>query len=453
MNILFSIVGFLIAVSVLILIHECGHFFVARSFKVKVMRFSIGFGKPFLTWRGKQSQIEYAIAPFLIGGYVKFLDSNEAEVAAEELPRAFDKKPTWQRFLIIAAGPITNLIFALLAFWLMFVVGVQSPKPIIGRVLPHSIASVAGMHAGEEIIRVGKKATASWQDVMFALLSKIGDQGRLLFQTQLSPMTPPNSYQLDLNRWQVDQLHPDPIGDFGMIPFHPIAPPIIGNLDKKGPAAKAGLLKGDVILAIDGKHVNNWDEFIEVIAKHPEQKLVVKFRRGGKVWSIPVIAGWKFAEGWKKRGYFGVASITVHWPKESLRENKYSLLRSVGPSFAQAWSFIDINAVILGKLIAGKISLRVLGGPISIFSASGAALSHGIEVYIGFLAVLSLTLAFINFLPLPALDGGYLVILLVEAIIRRPVPPRVQWLIFRLGMILFLLLIVQATINDLARLF
>ncbi|MCL5260167.1 MAG: RIP metalloprotease RseP [Gammaproteobacteria bacterium] len=453
MHILWQIFGFLFAIFFLVLIHEYGHLIVARWFKVKVLRFSIGFGKPFYIWHSKKDKTEYALAPFLLGGYVKLLDSREDPVKLQDLHLAFDHKPILQRALIICAGPCANIIFALLAFWLMFVIGIKTPKPIIGKVITHSIAAEAKVKPKEEIIRVDNKRVFSWQDVLVAMLARVGDSGKMTLQTQINPIMPVNTYSLELANWQFDSYQPDPLTDLGIEPYHPIALPIIGGIAKKSPAAAAGLRIDDKIVAINEKRISNWDDVNHFIQGHPNETLQMKILRQNHLLEIKVNAAWRYGSGWKKIGFIGIRSQKIAWPEDMLLYQKYSPYKAIAPAYREAWSLVSLNGIVLKKLVLRKISLRVLGGPISIFQASSQALEQGAVVFFGFLAMISLTLALINILPLPGLDGGYLLLFLTEAIRRKPLAPNTQQLILRLGLILLMLILVQATINDLMRIF
>ncbi|EKE00735.1 MAG: hypothetical protein ACD_21C00285G0029 [uncultured bacterium] len=445
--------SFLFAVLVLVLIHESGHFLVARLFKVKVERFSIGFGKPFYTWKNKKSGTKYALAPILLGGYVKLLDTRETKISSPNQHLAFDHKPILQRMAIILAGPMANIIFAFFALWLMFLIGFKLPKPIIGKIIPNSIASHANMRSGEKIITIDKHKTNNWEEVIIAMLARLGNTDYLSITTQSSPKLETKNYQLNLINWNIDSYEPNPLKDFGIVRYTPPVPPIINNISWNSPASKSGLQKNDRIISIDGQPVNNWEDFIDLIKKSPEKQINLLLKRDGKTINLTTTTGWKFGPKWKKVGFLGVGSLPIAWPDQMLREYKYTMW----PAFSKAWHktglFVDLNKIIFDKLFTGKLSFRVLGGPISIFAASGQALGQGFTMFLGFLAIISLSIALINLLPLPGLDGGYVILLLIEAITHRPISIRIQTLILRLGIILMVTLFLQVTINDLMRFF
>lgn len=451
MLIILKIFAFLFAIFILVLVHEFGHFWVARRSGIKILKFSIGFGKALYTWLGKDGT-EYILAAIPLGGYVKMLDTRETKVSVHERQFAFDYKPIWQRLLVVLTGPVVNLLFAFLVFWLLFVVGITVPKPIIGKITPHSIASQAGLLRGAEIIAVDGKNVTDWQQVVLTIFSRIGDRGNLIVKTTTG-LAPNNTYFLNIDTWKLDSFQPDPLLALGIIPYHPLAPAIIGKIMPKSPAAVFGLQVNDRVISIDRQRISDWEEFIEQIKKYPAQQINLLIKRDGQLLSRTVTTDWKFGEGWGKIGYLGVGSLPTKWPEEILQHQQYSPLYALFPALSQTWSMFDFNGVALTKLITGKISFHVLGGPITIFQSASAALNAGIVVYFGFLAILSVMLAFVNLLPIPGLDGGHVLFLAIEAVLRRPISVRTQVLVFRLGMILLVLIMVQATINDLMRIF
>jgi len=430
MDIIFNIIIFLFAIFILVLVHEFGHFWTARRLGIKVERFSIGFGKPIWRHLGKDG-VEYVISPILLGGYVRLNDES------------YNQKPVWRRILVMLAGVTGNVILAILLFWLMFTIGIKSPKPIIGQIIPNSIAYRAGLKPGSEIRNIDKYIVYNWQNVAIAIISRLGDKGYLVI----------NSYNLDLSNWVVDKLNPDPILSLGIKPYHPFIPPIINKVEKNSPAEKIGLQPRDRILAINGKEIKDWLDFIKYVQKRPHKKLNLTIQRANKPIELSGITGSKLGRGWKKIGYLGVGSLPVKWPPDKIREQNYSVFNALPVALKQTHQLLNFNVVVLTKLITGKISIHVLGGPITIFSASETAFKQGLMAYIGFLALLSIMLAFINILPIPGLDGGNCLFLLIEAFIRRPISPIIQGFVLRLGMIVLAILIFIALGNDLLRIF
>lgn len=430
--------------------HEYGHFFVARRFGVKVLRFSIGFGKKIFSWRGKDDT-EYVIAMLPLGGYVKMLDSREMEVSPRDQQFAFDKKKVWQKFLIIIAGPITNVIFAFFAFWLIFVLGFDLPKPIIGKILPDSVAERAGLAAGDEITFIANRKVSNWQQVMIPVLSNIGNDISLSFTTSSNGKS--STHLLHLADWRLNELQPNPIKDLGIEPYHPPILPIIDEVERGSPADQVHLQKGDVILAVDGKVIHTWEELVADMQFKEKQTINLTIARGQKIFHVNPVLGWRFGRNWQKVGYLGIAPQKVDWPQDKMQKYKYSASGAIKPTWQQIWDFSVFNYIIIGKLFTGKVSFHVLGGPITIFQSASTAFAEGLIVYIGFLAILSLMLALINLLPLPGLDGGYAIFFIIELLRRKPISVAAEALILRLGLIILILIMFQATINDLMRMF
>ena len=442
------IIAFVVAVFILVLVHECGHFLAARCCNVKVERFSLGFGKPLYKWRRNESGTEYVIAPILLGGYVKFLDTRETK---QQCANAFDRKPILQRLVIIMAGPIANVLLAMVMFWVINIHGFVLPKPIIGKIMSNSIASLTAMQPGQEIIAIDQRKTSSWEDVIVGLFARLGDNTNLHITTR--SLTQTHTYNLKLKNWHSDTYAPNPLLDFGIVPYTPKVLPIINDVVKNSPAEKFGLLKNDRIIAVAGKRINNWEDFIKLVQQYPEQKLQLQLIRAGKAINLTVLTDWKFGVGLQKIGFLGVGSLPIVWPKSMLREYKYAPWPALKVAWQKILLYVDLNYIVFSKLITGKISFNILGGPISIFTASGQALGQGLIMFLKFLAIISLSLALINLLPLPGLDGGYIILLLIEAIMRKPLSMRLQLLILRLGIIFFVVLILQVTLNDLQRMF
>lgn len=450
---LFDILIFVITISFLVLVHEYGHYLAACIFKVRVLRFSIGFGKPFYKHINKKNKTEFCLSPILIGGYVKMLDSRETQVKLEDIPFAFDHKPILQRAAIIFAGPLANILFALFAFWMMFVIGVKIPKPIIGKIVPNSIASTAKMQAGEEITKIDNLATKTWQEVLIGMLFHVGNKDTIKIKTQISPLAPSKTYALDLTNWQLNPLKPDPLESIGIEPYHPILPPIIGEVEKDSPAWLAGLKKNDKVISINNVKIFSWDDVIQNISDLPDKTLAIEILRQGEIKKISAVTTWKFGSGWKKIGFLGIQSLPVKWPEQALMERKFNLFNAILPTLQESYIFSALNIVVLSKLISGKLPLKILGGPISIFQASMQASKQGLVLFIGFLALISLTLALVNLIPFPGLDGGYFIFLLIEGIFRIKISIEIQSLIIKIGMLALIILFLQVSINDVIRIF
>lgn len=449
LHLLIAIIGILITILLVVGVHEFGHFIVARWVGVKVIRFSIGFGKSLYHWYGK-SGTEYVIAAIPLGGYVKMVDENEESVAKEDLPFAYNRQPFLKKFAIVAAGPVFNLIFAFLIYWALFVIGFTNVVPVIGKIAPKSIAAEAGMKPQQQIVNVNDRATSNWVSIVITLLTQVGNTQHLTMTTKDIATQKIESYHLDLTRWKLNNLKPDPLDSLGIVPYEPEVPAIVGEIKPNSPAASQ-LKVGDKILAVNEIVINHWQNLMAIVDKHPETVLNFKIERHGKISDVAIKTDFTRDMFFKKHGVLGI-SADFKWPKDLLHLNKYGPIEALSHAWSDTKDFTNLNFIVFGKLLTGKISLESLGGPITIFESAGAALNTGITPFLSFLAFLSISIGLINILPIPGLDGGHMLFQVIELIIRRPVSARVQILFYRLGLIFILLLITQALINDIQRL-
>lgn len=450
---LLPIIAFIVAILMLVTVHEYGHCWVAKRLGIKVLRFSIGFGKPICRWHGKDGT-EYWLAMLPLGGYVKLLDEREGPVASEELHFAYNRKPVWARMLVVLAGPVTNFLLAILLFWLVFVVGFETVKPIVGNVALGSPAAAAGMKPGEQIVAIDHRATPSWQKVMLALTWRLGSQAEMTVVTKTdAPTAAEKTYVLDLKNWQVDGLNPDPIKGLGITPYHPPVPPVIARVLNHQPAAEAGIMPNDRVVAVAGVPVSDWYDVVTYIQAHPNTTVPVKIQRGEQTKTVMLTIGQKSGWRWHAVGFIGAEAKAVEWPAALKQHQQYNVITAWLPAVNETLTYSAFNFVIFGKMVLGQVSLKGLGGPISIFTSAGNAFKEGLVVYCSFLAVLSIMLACINILPIPGLDGGHLLYLVIEAIKKRPVSVEAQLMAWRIGLFFLLLLMLIATMNDLLRAF
>jgi regulator of sigma E protease len=449
MSLLFTIFAAIIAIFFVVLIHELGHLLVAKALGVKVQRFSIGFGKVLFSIRGRET--EYAISLLPLGGYVKMLGEQDDNVPEHERHRAYNRKPVFSRMLIVLAGPITNFILAIILFWVIFLPGVAHLKPIIGAVTPNSIAANAGLLTGDRILQVDKTVTKSWQRVFMALVLKMGDRSDLKVLVQRKN-APNSTHFLVLKNWKVDPQNPDFLGSLGIAPYFPNILPLLDEVQPGSPAERAGLRAGDLILTLDGQPVSDWMKIAENIQKRPNQKILLTAKRGSKTLEFTVNSAAR-VHGGKPVGFVGAVVKLPPIPPELIELTHYNVITAWLPAFQQTYALTTFNALVLYKIVAGDISSRTLGGPISVFRMAGQASHGGWAIYLGFMAFISITLGFVNLLPIPGLDGGHFFFLLIEAIIGRPLPEAVQMTLFKLGIIILIALIVYSTINDLSRIF
>ena len=380
------------------------------------------------------------------------LGEGEQEMNAADLASAYHTKPLLSRMAIVAAGPFTNFILGILMFWILFMMGVQQVKPIVGQVIPHSIAAKGGIQSGDELQRINGLRTQSWQSVLMALIARMGDQGKMVVKVLPKDKQNAQTRYLQLNNWSIDQRNPQLFKSLGMLPYQPKFPAVIETVASGSAAEHGGLQKGDRIITVNGKEVSDWMGFVKMIQRHPDQSVSITIARNQQRLDIKLQTAVKKEKG-KTVGYLGVSAKPPAFPPDMIRTLQYSFFSAWTPAFLQSWKLTYFNYVVLKKMIFGKISIRALGGPITIFRGAGQASRAGLKAYLGFVAFISITLFFINILPIPGLDGGHLFFQVIEGVFRRPVPEKYQALIIKIGIILLILLIIQATINDILRLF
>lgn len=442
-----SVFFFLVALALLIVIHEFGHFWVARRCGVKVLRFSVGFGKP-LWSKVDKSGTEYVLAPFPLGGYVKMLDEREGDVADEDLHQAFNRQSLKKRFAIVAAGPIANLLFAVFAYWCLFVTGIPGIKPIIAEVEPDSIVAQAGIVSGDEILQVDGRDTPTWKAV-FKNLIRHAEQG-----DSVSLRVNSGGTELDY-QFVVPQLAIDETGRIlqrlGIEPLRPKLPLVIGEVLDGSPAQAAGLKSGDRLITADGKQLEDWNRWVELIQKQAGNTLNIGIERGELSMTLQLTPQ---ADD-NGNGFIGAAVDTdnVSIPKELKSELRYGPVDAIPEAVSQTWLFTTSTLKSLWGMLTGKVSTDNLGGPISIAQIAGSSAEQGAMSFISFLAMISITLGILNLLPIPMLDGGHLAMFIIEAIRGKPLPEAIQIRGQQIGLFLLLMLMFLAFFNDLSRLF
>ena len=450
MSALYMIVGTLVALGVLVTFHEFGHFWVARRCGVKVLRFSVGFGMPLLRWHDRRGT-EFVIAAIPLGGYVKMLDEREGEVAAEELDQSFNRKSVRQRIAIVAAGPIANFLLALVFFWALAMLGSQQVRPVIGDVEAGSIAAKAGLSAGQEIVAIDGEPTTGWAAVNLQLVRRLGESGALQVLVREQGATVDSPRQLELDKWLKGADEPDPIRSLGIRPWRPALPPVLAELDPKGPAQAAGLKTGDRLLALDGQSLNDWQQVVDWVRVHPDTKIVLHVERDGAQIDVPVTLASR-GESKAPNGYLGAGVKAVDWPPQMLREVSYGPLEAIGEGARRTWTMSVLTLESLKKMLFGELSVKNLSGPITIAKVAGASAQSGVADFLNFLAYLSISLGVLNLLPIPVLDGGHLLFYLVEWVRGRPLSDRVQGWGIQIGISLVVGVMLLALVNDLGRL-
>ncbi|MBT5720299.1 MAG: RIP metalloprotease RseP [Gammaproteobacteria bacterium] len=460
LDVLISIIALLVTLGILVTIHEFGHFWVARRCGVKVLRFSIGFGKAAKTWIGKDG-VEYVIAPIPLGGYVKMLGQEDttvtdtSSVPASQRQYSFACKPLWQRMVIVAAGPIANFLLAIFVFWLINIsYGVSGIAPVVNSVIEDSVADRAGLRAGDEILAVDGTETIIWQQVTLQLLARLGETGDVTLTVDPADSNRSRDIRLPIDAWMGSETAPNPVNDLGIIQFE--IPADIAGIVPGGAADAAGLQAGDKIVSVDGSPIRGWTHWVEVIRANPELTLNVVVKRGG----IDNVLLMQPARATLDDGtvigsigaYVEETTLAELLPPEMQRQVDYNVVSAIQPALVETWdkSLFVLDSV--KKMVIGLISVKNINGPITIAQVAGETATYGLDVYLGFLALLSISLGVLNLLPIPVLDGGHLLYYAIEAVIRRPVPERIQAFGLQLGLLLISGIMVLAIYNDVNRL-
>jgi regulator of sigma E protease len=444
------LVGTLIALGVLVTFHEYGHFWVARRCGVKVLRFSVGFGTPLVRWHDRHGT-EFVVAAIPLGGYVKMLDEREGDVPPEQLEQSFNRKSVHQRIAIVAAGPLANFLLALLFFWFVAMLGSQQVRPVIGAVQEGSLADVAGLRAGQEIVAVNGEATSGWAAVNLQLVRRLGESGVLDLRVTEPGSTLETPKQVQLDNWLRGVDEPDPIGSLGIRPWRPALEPVLAEIDPKGPAYAAGLRTGDRLLALDGESLADWQDLVDRVRALPGEAVTLRFERDGQAQDLQLTLASR-GEGEARSGYLGAGVQGVEWPPEMLREVRYGPIEGIAEGMRQTWAMSLLTLDSLKKMLFGELSVKNLSGPITIAKVAGASAESGLGDFLKFLAYLSISLGVLNLLPIPVLDGGHLLFYLVEWVRGRPLSERVQGWGMQIGISLVIGVMLLALVNDLSRL-
>jgi len=454
LGVIYSLLAFIVAIGVLVTIHEFGHFWVARKMGVKVLRFSVGFGKPLWIRQSAPDQTEYVIASIPFGGYVKMLDEREGDVEPDELDRAFNRKSVWRRFAIVAAGPVFNFLFAILAYYLMFVVGVGGIKPVIGEVSNPSPAYTAGVKQQDLILSVNGIKTRSWEKARFTMLEEAVDAEQIILQVQGKDLQIRDKV-IDirgLELLQKDKI--DLMRDMGLSSWRPDIPPIIAEVLADGAAQQAGMRREDKILQLDGIPIVSAGQWVTLIRANAEKSMRLKVLRDGAEVELTLTPRSR-SEADETYGYIGVKN-RIEVPESVRRE--MSVIERYGPvdgmveALDKTWRMTWLTLRVLGKLVTGEASVRNLSGPITIAHYAGITARIGLEPFLGFLAIISISLGVLNLLPVPMLDGGHLFYYLVEVFKGSPVSEQTEIIGQKIGILLLFCLMSIAIYNDLLRL-
>ncbi len=452
---LLSLPAFLLALGILISIHEFGHFWVARKLDVKVLKFSIGFGKPLWSRRGQVDDTEYAVAMIPLGGYVRMLDEREGDVKPQELHRAFNRKSVWARIAIVLAGPMANFILAAFVYWIVMMTGITGLSPLLGEITPDTPAAKAGFAFEDRIVEVGGTHTPTWSDARIALLqqsmSASGSDSTIdvLVQTAAGEEA---TRTLVIDKNALIQGDGDAIGRLGIQQWWPVIKPIIGGLVEGGAASRDGLLIDDLVLQVNETSINTWFEWVMVVRENPGIEMEVDVLRDGEQRRLLLTPGERNVDG-KVIGFIGASENQSAALMEKARIRvSYPPIESLKRGIEKTWDISVLTLRMMGKLVTGQASLDNVSGPISIAQFAGQSASVGIDHYLNFIALISVSLAILNLLPVPMLDGGHLLYFAMEVVTGKPLPEKIQLIGQQVGLALLGCLMILAFYNDILRL-
>lgn len=452
MDVLYSLFYFAVAVSVLVAFHEFGHFWVARRAGVKVLRFSIGFGKVVWSYRKTPDSTEYALSAIPLGGYVKMVDEREGEVKPEDLPFAFNRQSLLARAAIVAAGPLFNLFLAVFLFWSVLILGETGMRPIIGTIEPGTLAADAGLQEGDEILTINGRKVPTWSEAISTLFSEAmsGNQAIQLAVKSQDDFEQTKVISISEN----DSEKPETLYErLGLTPWSPKLKPIIGRVLEQGAAKQAGLQVGDLIISADGQPINEWMEWVNYVQERPQTLIKLLVERDGTRLPLNVIPKAVEQDG-KSIGKIGAG---VEIPKDLLDSIRvtYSLspLQAIPVALERTWQFSVGTLAMIGKMLTGRASVENLSGPISIAQYAGQSAEMGLVPFLKYLGLISVSLGILNLLPIPVLDGGHLLFFAVEAVKGSPVSENIQLLFQQVGVLLLISLMTLAMFLDLEKLF
>jgi regulator of sigma E protease len=441
-----TVFAFILTLGILVTFHEFGHFWVARRCGVKVLRFSIGFGKPLITWNSSAGT-EFCIAMIPLGGYVKMLDERESEVAEEDKPYSFLSQPAYNKIAIVAAGPLANFLLAIILLWIMFIVGLRVAVPIVGKVDSNSVAEMQGIQQNDIITKINGKQIHGWQNVEVQLLTALTNNENINMQLQRGDRE--YNAVLPINNLGEKEATQSAINFLGLNYKQPEIPAILGEIINNSVADLAGLQPNDLILAINEIPIQDWNEFVTIIRYNPENELSLKVSRNNEQLLINIIPDFKLTDT-GKIGYIG-CKFKVIKDESMVKIVRYNIFTALHKAVEDFFSLLTLTAKSIWNMLRGLMSIQNLGGPITIAKFAIFSIENGLDSFLYFLAMLSISLGFINLLPIPALDGGHLLFHLIEWIKGSPLSEKVQLFFLKIGVSIIVMLMVFSIFNDLMR--
>lgn len=440
----YSLFGFLVAIAILVAVHEYGHFWVARKLGIKVLKFSIGFGKPIFRWRWNNGPTEYIIGLIPLGGFVKMLDEREGDVRADEVDQAFNRKSLAVRSAVVAAGPAFNFLFAILAIWVVFVAGTDDIDPLIGTVTEGSLAESAGFEPGDVLTEIDGKEVKTWGQHQFYLLHQAMKGNPITLRVSNTTFGE-REMEIDFSALDQGNIASRPItSQIGIWP--PAPPAVVNQIVADSPAEQSGLVRGDQVIAIDGVRIENWLEMATNISGKPGQPVLLSVLRGGETLELTITPEPVSIEG-KSYGRIG-----LYQPALENTTLRFGPLDAIWPAVDYNWRMTIITLRSLGRMLTMQMSSDNLSGPITIARLAGRTIESGYDDFLKFLAIISISLGLINLLPIPVLDGGHLMNFLFEAIVGRAPSEKAMVRGQVVGLAMIVMLMVFAFYNDIARL-
>ena len=448
---LFYALAFAVLLGVLIIVHEFGHFFVARLCGVKVLRFSVGFGRPILSFRAGADRTEWALGAFPLGGYVKMLDEREGEVSPEELHRSFTRQTVWRRISIVSAGPLSNFLLAILVYWGVFWNGSEELRPVLGAPVAASAAAAAGVEDGERVLTAGGDVIQTWQDLRWTLVKRAVSQDEITLEV-INARNEITDRRLNLSNARADGWEGDGIDKLGLTLHRPRIAPVIGTVAAASPAEMAGLSVGDRVLAIGGNKIEAWHEVVQSVRNAPGSSLDFLVLRGERELRLVILPAIREEAG-KQYGRIGAgARDGAEVRQRMMVVVRYDLFEALGRALGETWDKTVFSVEMMGRMLIGQVSWKNVSGPVSIADYAGQSAKLGLDYYLKFMALVSISLGVLNLLPVPILDGGHLLYYVAEIIKGRPLSERSMEFGQKIGFALMLMLMACAFYNDINRL-